>query len=100
TAVERRTIPTDEFLFPEAFLQPAGTELVLVELKAGDVLVFHGKGLHSSMPNRTTRWRRAFISHYISAAVRSVSEYFNPAFRATGEEIPAPGFTSIRRTAG
>ena len=93
-----RSIPTQEFIFPEEFVQPPGTELVLAEMKSGDVLMFQGNSLHSSMPNRATdRWRRAFICHYVSAAVRSVSEELNPAFRASGEEIPAPGHASIRR---
>lgn len=69
-------------------------------MQAGDVLLFHGNSLHSSMPNRTSdRWRRAFIFHYISAAVQSVSEELNPAFRANGEEIPAPGHGSVKRVA-
>ncbi len=98
TEVERRAIPTDEFIFPEEFLQPAGTELVLVPMKAGDVLLFHGNSLHASLPNRSTdRWRRAFICHYISAAVHSVSEELNPAYRTTGEEVPAPGHASVGR---
>ena len=97
-ATERRTIATTDFIFPEEFLQPPDTELVLMSMRAGDVLLFHGKSLHSSMPNRTAgRWRRAFICHYISAAVHTVTEELNPAFRANGEEIPAPGHTSIRR---
>jgi hypothetical protein len=29
--------------------------------------------------------------------VRSVSEELNPAYRTTGEEIPAPGHTSVGR---
>jgi phytanoyl-CoA hydroxylase len=95
---ERRTIPTTDFIFPEEFIQPPDTELVVMSMRAGDVLVFHGKSLHSSMPNRTRdRWRRAFICHYVSAAVHVVSEELNPAFRATGEEIPAPGHSSIKR---
>lgn len=99
-AVERQPVSTDEFVFPEGYVQPAGTELCRVHLKAGDVLIFHGGTLHASDPNRSAaRWRRAFICHYISAAVRSVSEYFNPAFRATGEEIPAPGHASARQVA-
>lgn len=98
TEVERRAIPTHEFIFPEEFIQPAGTERVLVPMKAGDVLLFHGNSLHASLPNRTAdRWRRAFIFHYISAAVHSVSEELNPAYRATGEEVPAPGHTSVGR---
>jgi len=96
---ERRAIPTDQFIFPEEFLQPPDTDLVLLPMKAGDVLLFHGASLHCSMPNRSaTRWRRAFIFHYISAAVRRVSEELNPAFRSTGEEIPAPGHSSIGRS--
>ena len=44
----------------------------------------------ASLPNRTTdRWRRAFICHYISAAVQLVSEELNPAYRTTGEEVPS-----------
>jgi ectoine hydroxylase-related dioxygenase (phytanoyl-CoA dioxygenase family) len=98
TDVERRAIPTHEFIFPEEFIQPAGTELVLVPMKAGDVLLFHGNSLHASLPNRTTdRWRRAFICHYISAAVHSVSEELNPAYRTTGEEVPAPGHATVGR---
>lgn len=98
TDVERRAIPTDDFIFPEEFIQPAGTERVLVAMKAGDLLLFHGNSLHASLPNRThDRWRRAFIFHYISAAVHSVSEELNPAYRTTGEEVPAPGHASVGR---
>ncbi len=98
--VERRAIPTDEFIFPEEFIQPGGSERVLVPMKAGDVLLFHGNSLHASLPNRTTdRWRRAFIFHYVSAAVHCVSEELNPAYRVTGEEVPAPGHTSVGRPA-
>lgn len=87
-------IPKTESVFHMEFERPAQTPLVLNAMKAGDVLLFHGSTLHSSAPNRsTTRWRRAFTFHYVSAAVREVSEHFNPAFRANGEEIPAPGHT-------
>lgn len=100
TSFERRTIPTRDFIFPEEFVQPEGSELVLMPMKAGDVLLFHGNSLHSSSPNRSTeRWRRAFICHYISAAVRTVSEELNPAFRPNGQEVPSPGHASIRRVA-
>lgn len=95
TNFERHAVSTEEFIFPEGCVQPPETELVLRELKAGDVLLFHGSILHCSAPNRTThRWRRTFLCHYISAAVRSVADELNPAFRCTGEEIPAPGHTS------
>ena len=98
TGFDRRSIRTDDFIFPEEFVQPAGTELVSMRMQAGDVLMFHGNSLHSSMPNRSPdRWRRVFICHYISAAVRSVSEELNPAFRPSSKEIPAPGHTSVRK---
>ncbi len=98
TSVERRKIPTHDFIFPLEFIQPPDTERVLVPMKAGDVLLFHGHSLHGSLPNRSAdRWRRAFICHYISAAVYSVSEELNPAYRITGEEVPAPGHTSVGR---
>jgi hypothetical protein len=97
---QRRAIPTDDYIFPEEHVAPSDGEEVLIKLAAGDVLLFHGGTLHASMPNRTTdRWRRAFICHYISAAVRSAPDEFNPAFRASGEEIPAPGHDSARRVA-
>ena len=90
-AFARHSIGTEDFLFPEAFEQPPQSELVLVPMRAGDVLVFHGSSLHSSQPNRTSdRWRRSFICHYISGAVRSVHEHFTPAFRSTGEEVVLP----------
>lgn len=88
----RRVIPMRDSIFPEEFVQPPGSERVLVPLRAGDVLLFHGDALHGSNPNVTAdRWRRAFVCHYVSAAVRSVSEHFHPALRSTGEVIPAPG---------
>jgi ectoine hydroxylase-related dioxygenase (phytanoyl-CoA dioxygenase family) len=68
---------------------------MLLTMRAGDVLLFHGSTLHGSQPNRSsTRWRRAFVAHYIAADVRAVHEHFHPAFRATGEEIPAPGYAA------
>lgn len=94
-AISKRSIATDDFLFPEAFDQPSDTELVLLPMRAGDVLIFHGASLHSSQPNRSDdRWRRSFICHYISAAVRSVHEHFTPALRSTGEEVPLPTYAS------
>lgn len=93
---ERRVITYDESIVPEEFVQPAGTELVTVAMHPGDVLLFHGGCLHGSRPNRRRdRWRRAFTCHYVSGAARSVSEHLNPAFRSTGEEIPAPGNLTV-----
>ena len=97
---ERRTISSRDPIFPEEFAQPPETERVLVPMRSGDVLLFHGDTLHSSAPNRTAdRWRRAFICHYVSAAVRLVSVHLNPAFRSTGERVPAPGHRAVTNAA-
>ncbi len=40
---------------------------VLVPAKAGDVVFFGGHVLHRSKPNRSDRFRRAFVSHYCNA---------------------------------
>src|SRR5207237_10896755 len=80
--IERRAIPTHEFIFPEEFIQPAGTELVLVPMKAGDVLLFHANSPHASLPNPTTdRRRRSCICHYITASAPPVSWQVSPASR-------------------
>lgn len=90
--VHWHTIPKTESVFHMEFDNPSQSELVRTPMRAGDVLLFHGATLHSSRPNRSaTRWRRSFTFHYVSEAVRSVAAPFNPAFRADGEEIPAPG---------
>ncbi|MCE9589541.1 MAG: phytanoyl-CoA dioxygenase family protein [Planctomycetes bacterium] len=45
---------------------PAGARELGVDMKAGDVLFFHGKCIHGSHPNVTTdRFRRSFICHYV-----------------------------------
>ncbi len=40
---------------------------VLVPAKAGDVVFFGGHVMHRSKPNRSDRFRRAFVSHYCNA---------------------------------
>ena len=42
------------------------------ELRAGDVLFFHGALVHGSNPNLSTRFRRALIFHYIPQASQEV----------------------------
>lgn len=46
-----------------------GEEMLDVEMKCGDVLVFHDRLLHSSHPNRSGRERWSFISTYRNADV-------------------------------
>ncbi len=52
---------------------------VLVTAKAGDVVFFGGHVLHRSKPNRSDRFRRAFVSHYCNAR----------AYTAWGADGPA-----------
>jgi len=40
---------------------------VAAECPAGSVVVFHGYVLHRSLPNRSKRFRRAYVGHYMSA---------------------------------
>ncbi len=95
----RKPAAPDASIVPEEFVRPDGAEVVTVPMQPGDVLLFHAAVLHGSMPNRSqTRWRRAITHHYVSGAVRTVSPHLNPAYRSTGEEIPAPGHESVKFT--
>ena len=62
---------------PEAYGFPHDAdEAMPVELPAGAALIFHGYLLHSSLPNRSARLRRALVSHYMSA--ESLLPWFPP----------------------
>jgi phytanoyl-CoA hydroxylase len=62
---------------PEAHGFPhAAAEAIPVELPAGAALIFDGYLLHRSLPNRTTRPRRALVNHYMSA--ESLLPWFPP----------------------
>ncbi|HYI59577.1 MAG TPA: phytanoyl-CoA dioxygenase family protein [Microlunatus sp.] len=67
---------------------PEGVEVVQTEMKAGDVLFFHGSVVHGSRPNSTTdRFRRSLIFHYIPEASVEVSTFFQPLLRPDGTEV-------------
>lgn len=74
---------------------PDGLQAVPVPLKAGDVLFFNGSVVHGSYPNTSkTRFRRAFICHYVPASSAELSHWYtNPRrFDGTGATIaPATG---------
>jgi hypothetical protein len=42
-------------------------DAVPVEVSAGSVVVFNGYLLHRSLPNTSSRYRRALANHYMSA---------------------------------
>jgi phytanoyl-CoA hydroxylase len=67
---------------------PDGIEVVQTEMKAGDVLFFHGSVVHGSRPNSTTdRFRRSLIFHYIPESSVEVSTFFQPLLTPDGREV-------------
>lgn len=67
---------------------PEGMTRVQSELKAGDVLFFHGSMVHGSLPNTTTdRFRRSLIFHYVPRTSKEVAEWYMPLIdpRNSGE---------------
>ena len=66
---------------------PAGHSLVPCIMKAGDVLFFNGSLIHGSYPNTSkTRFRRAFICHYIPKCCIEVSHWYRPLLTFDGQE--------------
>ncbi len=73
---------------------PEGMHEVRVDLKAGDMLFFHGALIHGSYHNRSKdRFRRAFICHYLPAASVEVSHWYMPIHDFSGREVTVPGAT-------
>jgi phytanoyl-CoA hydroxylase len=64
-----------------------GAELVPVPMEPGDVLFFNGSLVHGSKPNRSTRFRRSLIGHYIQADAREVAYWYHPVLRMDGSEV-------------
>jgi ectoine hydroxylase-related dioxygenase (phytanoyl-CoA dioxygenase family) len=56
----------------------------------GDVLFFNGSVIHGSLPNRSDRFRRAFISHYIGASAPQVARFYQPLLNARGQIVDRP----------
>ncbi|ACQ78333.1 Phytanoyl-CoA dioxygenase [Beutenbergia cavernae DSM 12333] len=68
---------------------PEGMEAVQSEMRAGDVLFFHGSLVHGSLPNTTAdRFRRSLIFHYVPQGSTEISRSYNPLVDVeTGEEL-------------
>ena len=67
---------------------PKGLKAQLLPMKAGDTLFFNGSIIHGSGPNRSkTRFRRAFISHYVGAKTEKMSPYYMPLVTTDGAEF-------------
>jgi phytanoyl-CoA hydroxylase len=67
---------------------PDDARLVPVPMQPGDVLFFNGSLVHGSAPNRSDRFRRALIGHYIQAEAREVARWYHPVLRMDGSEVP------------
>jgi phytanoyl-CoA hydroxylase len=80
---------TTEYVTP-----PDGLRAEAVPLKAGDVLFFNGNVIHGSYPNRSkSRFRRAFIFHYVPRGTLELSHWYSTPFRFNGELLSMPGAT-------
>jgi phytanoyl-CoA hydroxylase len=66
---------------------PDDAELVPVLMEPGDVLFFNGSLVHGSKPNRSDRFRRALIGHYIEGDARQVTHWYHPVLRMDGTEV-------------
>jgi phytanoyl-CoA hydroxylase len=67
---------------------PAGLRRVQTEMKAGDVLFFHGSLVHGSQPNTSAdRFRRSLIFHYVPESSREIARFYQPLMTPDGVEI-------------
>ena len=71
-----------------AITLPDGMTAVQTEMRAGDVLFFHGSTAHGSGPNRTAdRFRRSLIFHYVPQASAEIARFYNPLLTPNGAEV-------------
>lgn len=67
---------------------PPGLPVIDATMAAGDVLYFHGRLIHGSMPNSTSdRWRRTFVGHYIPRRATACAQGYQPLCDAAGNEV-------------
>jgi phytanoyl-CoA hydroxylase len=73
---------------------PEGAGLVPVIMEPGDVLFFNGSLVHGSKPNRSDRFRRSLVGHYVEGDARECSLWYYPALRLDGSLV------DLERTTG
>lgn len=67
---------------------PDHLRVVQTDMKAGDMLIFHGSLVHGSKPNSSAdRFRRSLIFHYIPEGSREVASMYQPLLDAEGDEV-------------
>ncbi len=68
---------------------PPGAQVVSARMKRGDVLFFNGNVIHGSYKNRSSRFRRTLIGHYVVAEAKQVAKYYFPVYRMDGSILDA-----------
>jgi hypothetical protein len=56
-------------------------------MEPGDVLFFNGSLVHGSEPNRSDRFRRSLVGHYIHGDARECALWYHPALRLDGSTV-------------
>jgi len=64
----------------------------LAPVRKGGVVFHHGKTLHTSAPNRSDRWRRAYATHWVTASVKDTQ---GPTGRLAGAYFKQPEFAEL-----
>jgi phytanoyl-CoA hydroxylase len=66
---------------------PDDAELVSMIMEPGDVLFFNGSLVHGSGPNRSDRFRRSLVGHYVEGDARECALWYHPALRLDGTTV-------------
>lgn len=67
---------------------PEYLRVVQTDMRAGDMLIFHGSLVHGSKPNTSAdRFRRSLILHYIPVGSGEVAAGYQPLLDAEGNEV-------------
>ena len=79
---------SEKFFTSEHVPVPAGLREVPINLKAGDCFFFNGSVIHGSYPNvSASRFRRAFICHYVPISSAEVSQWYRPLLSFEQKEV-------------
>ena len=69
---------------PYNFVPPADlidlSKEALAEVRQGGVVFHHSHSLHTSHRNESDRWRRAYATHWVTAAVTSENSTLDTAY--------------------
>jgi phytanoyl-CoA hydroxylase len=67
---------------------PEGIQIEQTQMRAGDVLFFHGSMVHGSTPNSSVdRFRRSLIFHYIPQSSVEVAKFYDPLLTREGKSL-------------